>query len=92
MTLIRAVQPEFHLPAIAKEVADVTGAGDTVIATFVAAVCAGADLVEAAVVANAAAGITIGEIGTASVMPAQLRQELLLNVKNGNLVTTHSGS
>jgi D-beta-D-heptose 7-phosphate kinase/D-beta-D-heptose 1-phosphate adenosyltransferase len=92
MSLFQDGAEPTHIPTFARKVFDVTGAGDTVIATFVAAVCAGADLVEAAVVANAAAGITIGEIGTASVMPAQLRQELLLNVKNGNLVTTHSGS
>jgi D-beta-D-heptose 7-phosphate kinase/D-beta-D-heptose 1-phosphate adenosyltransferase len=93
MSLFQDGADPTHIPAFARKVFDVTGAGDTVIATFVAAVCAGADLVEAAVVANAAAGITIGEIGTASVTPHQLRHELLLNVKNGNLVTTaHSGS
>ncbi len=80
-----------HIPTFARKVFDVTGAGDTVIATFVAAVSAGADLVEAAVVANAAAGITIGEVGTASVTPEQLRKELVLNVKNGNLITTGTG-
>jgi D-beta-D-heptose 7-phosphate kinase/D-beta-D-heptose 1-phosphate adenosyltransferase len=93
MSLFQDGAEPTHIPTFARKVFDVTGAGDTVIATFVAAVCAGADLVEAAVVANAAAGITIGEVGTASVMPQQLRHELLLNVKNGNLVTTaHSRS
>jgi len=75
-----------HIPTFARDVYDVTGAGDTVIATFVSAVCAGADLVESAMMANAAAGITIGEVGTTSVTTSQLRQELKLNVRNGNLV------
>jgi len=91
MSLFQDGAEPTHIPTFARKVFDVTGAGDTVIATFVAAVCAGADLVEAAVVANAAAGIVIGEIGTASVTPQQLRHELLLNVKNGNLVTTAHG-
>ncbi|MEA3296695.1 MAG: D-glycero-beta-D-manno-heptose-7-phosphate kinase [candidate division Zixibacteria bacterium] len=85
MSLFQSGSEPTHIPAFARKVFDVTGAGDTVIATFVSAVCAGASLVEAAVVANAAAGITIGEVGTASVNPAELRRELKLNIKNGNL-------
>lgn len=91
MSLFQDGAEPTHIPTFARKVFDVTGAGDTVIATFVAAVCAGADLVEAAVVANAAAGRTIGEIGTASVTPEQLKQELLLNVKNGNLISAGPG-
>ncbi len=87
MSLFQTDQEPTHIPTFARDVYDVTGAGDTVIATFVSAVCAGADLVEAAMMANAAAGITIGEVGTASVTTSQLRQELKLNVRNGNLVT-----
>ena len=64
---------------------DVTGAGDTVIATFVSAVCAGAGLAEAALAANAGAGVTVGEIGTATVTRDELRMELERNVANGNL-------
>ncbi len=74
-----------HIPTFAKKVYDVTGAGDTVIAVFVAATCAGADLVESAIVANAGAGLTVGEIGTATVTPDDLRQELEHNIKEGNL-------
>lgn len=92
MSLFRPGVEPTHIPAFARKVFDVTGAGDTVIATFVSAVCAGADLVEAAVVANAAAGITIGEVGTASVTPGQLKRELRLNIKNGNLITATSGN
>ncbi len=80
-----------HIPTFARKVYDVTGAGDTVIAAFVSAISAGADLVEAAVVANAAAGSTIGEIGTASITAAQLRRELKLNIRNGNLVAAAKG-
>jgi D-beta-D-heptose 7-phosphate kinase/D-beta-D-heptose 1-phosphate adenosyltransferase len=81
-----------HIPTFARQVFDVTGAGDTVIATFVAAVSAGADLVEAAVMANAGAGYTVGEIGTATVTVKQLQAELERNIRNGNLtaaITNH---
>lgn len=81
-----------HIPTFARQVFDVTGAGDTVIATFVAAVSAGADLVEAAVMANAGAGYTVGEIGTATVTVRELQAELERNIRNGNLtaaVTNH---
>lgn len=77
-----------HIPTFAREVFDVTGAGDTVIATFVSAICAGAELAEAAVIANAGAGFTVGEIGTATIDRKQLRLELQQSAKNGNLVTS----
>lgn len=54
-----------HLPATAREVADVTGAGDTVVATLAAAMAAGASVVEAAHLAMAAAGIVVTRFGTA---------------------------
>ncbi|MDF1545547.1 MAG: D-glycero-beta-D-manno-heptose-7-phosphate kinase [bacterium] len=85
MSLFRAGADPTHIPTFAKKVYDVTGAGDTVIASFVSAACAGADLVESAVVANAGAGITVGEVGTASVTVPQLKKELIANVKNGHL-------
>lgn len=56
-----------HLHTAAREVYDVTGAGDTVISTFTAAACCGAIPLEAAFIANIAAGITVAEVGTASV-------------------------
>jgi D-beta-D-heptose 7-phosphate kinase/D-beta-D-heptose 1-phosphate adenosyltransferase len=65
-------QHEGHLPAAAREVADVTGAGDTVIATLALALAAGADMVEAATLANAAAGVTVGRFGPSSVTQAEL--------------------
>jgi rfaE bifunctional protein kinase chain/domain len=69
-------QNEGHLPAAAREVADVTGAGDTVIATLALALAAGADIVEAATLANAAAGVTVSKFGPASVSPEELRSAL----------------
>ncbi len=86
MSLFREDCEPTHIPTFAKKVFDVTGAGDTVIATFVSSVCAGAKLHEAAIIANAGAGITVGEVGTASGTPELLRKELHLNIKNGNLV------
>jgi D-beta-D-heptose 7-phosphate kinase/D-beta-D-heptose 1-phosphate adenosyltransferase len=63
---------EGHLAAAAREVADVTGAGDTVIATLALALAAGADIVEAATLANAAAGVTVSKFGPSSVTPEEL--------------------
>jgi D-glycero-beta-D-manno-heptose-7-phosphate kinase len=67
---------EGHLPAAAREVADVTGAGDTVIATLALALAAGADTAEAAALANAAAGVTVSKFGPASVSADELRAAL----------------
>jgi bifunctional ADP-heptose synthase (sugar kinase/adenylyltransferase) len=64
MTLFERSGMVTHLDALAHQVFDVTGAGDTVIATLSAAVAAGADLKRAARLANAAAGIVVGNIGT----------------------------
>jgi rfaE bifunctional protein kinase chain/domain len=63
----------FNIPALAKEVYDVTGAGDTVIAAASLALLSGAEIREAAQIANAAAGVVVAKIGTASVS----REELL---------------
>ncbi len=61
-----------HIPTKAKEVYDVTGAGDTVIATLTMALAAGASYVEAAKIANHAAGIVVSKLGTATVTPEEL--------------------
>ena len=61
-----------HFPSMAREVADVTGAGDTVIATLTLAVAAGASLAEAAALANHAAGIVVSRFGAATVSPQEL--------------------
>jgi rfaE bifunctional protein kinase chain/domain len=61
-----------HVAAQAREVYDVSGAGDTVIATLAVALAAGADYVEAMRLANKAGGIVVGKLGTAVVTPAEL--------------------
>ena len=61
-----------HIPAEAREVYDVTGAGDTVIATLAVLLAAGAALADAVRIANAAAGVVVGKLGTAVVLPAEL--------------------
>jgi rfaE bifunctional protein kinase chain/domain len=72
MWLLAPREGEGALPALAREVADVTGAGDTVIATMALAMAAGATLLEAAHLANQAAGISVGKFGAATVTPAEL--------------------
>ncbi len=67
---------EGTIPAVAREVADVTGAGDTVAAALALALAAGASLAEAAVIANHAAGIVVGKFGPATVTPDELRASL----------------
>ncbi|NMM10923.1 MAG: D-glycero-beta-D-manno-heptose-7-phosphate kinase [Polaromonas sp.] len=66
MTLFDA-QGELHVPAVAREVFDVTGAGDTVIATLAAMSASGLSLRDAVPIANRAAGIVVGKFGTATV-------------------------
>jgi rfaE bifunctional protein kinase chain/domain len=61
-----------HLPAVAREVSDVTGAGDTVIATLALSLAAGATMAEAASLANHAAGVVVGKFGAATLTPAEL--------------------
>lgn len=72
MTLVENSGSVHHLKAEAREVFDVSGAGDTVIATLSAALGAGIPLVQAARLANAAAGIVVGKVGTAVVHPEEL--------------------
>lgn len=76
MTLLRAGGEPLHLAARAREVYDVTGAGDTVIATLAAGLAAGLELAAATMLANLAAGIVVGKLGTASVTMSELRRAL----------------
>lgn len=69
------------VPAVAREVYDVTGAGDTVVATLAAALACGAEMIEAAMLASHAAGIVVGKVGTATARP----EEILTSVKNYHL-------
>ena len=76
MTLLRAGAEPLHLAARAREVYDVTGAGDTVIATLAASLAAGLELPAATFLANLAAGIVVGKLGAASVTASELRRAL----------------
>ncbi|WP_020650446.1 bifunctional D-glycero-beta-D-manno-heptose-7-phosphate kinase/D-glycero-beta-D-manno-heptose 1-phosphate adenylyltransferase HldE [Solimonas variicoloris] len=76
MTLIEPGQAPLHIPTEAREVFDVTGAGDTVIATLAAALAAGSTLATACRLANTAAGIVVGKLGTATVSRDELRAAL----------------
>jgi len=71
MTLYRESGP-FHVPAVAREVYDVSGAGDTVIGILGVMLAAGASFAEAVQLANKAAGIVVGKLGTAVVHPEEL--------------------
>ena len=76
MSLFEADGRITHIPAVAREVYDVTGAGDTVVGTVALALASGATMVEAARVANHAAGVVVGKVGTATVSLDELRQSL----------------
>jgi D-beta-D-heptose 7-phosphate kinase/D-beta-D-heptose 1-phosphate adenosyltransferase len=72
MLLCRRGEKPAHIPTVAQEVFDVSGAGDTVIATFTLAIAAGASPLEAAMISNHAAGVVVGKVGTAIVTPEEL--------------------
>jgi len=72
MILFEGGKPPHHVPTRAREVFDVSGAGDTVIASYVLALAAGADGVEAAELSNHAAGVVVGKLGTAVCSPEEL--------------------
>ena len=76
MTLIRRGQEPFHLPTQAKEVYDVTGAGDTVISVLAASIAAGKSFEEACALANAAAGVVVGKLGTSTLSEIELAEAI----------------
>lgn len=76
MTLVARNAEPAHYPAQAREVFDVSGAGDTVIATLAVTMAAGAPLQEAVAIANVAAGIVVGKSGTAVVRPDEIAQAM----------------
>ena len=86
LTLVRRDQEAMHLPTRAREVADVSGAGDTLVAALAVALGAGASLPDAARLANVTAGISVGKQGTATVT----RQELLGALHMRDLAATDS--
>ncbi len=76
MTLVNAQGLVMHVPAQAVEVFDVSGAGDTVIATLAASFAAGASMRQAAELANLAAGVVVGRLGTATVYRTDITSAL----------------
>ncbi len=78
MLLFDRENPPYHTPTRAKEVFDVSGAGDTAIALFTLALCSGATLQEAAEISNHGSGVVVGKFGTATVT----REELLASFQN----------
>jgi D-beta-D-heptose 7-phosphate kinase/D-beta-D-heptose 1-phosphate adenosyltransferase len=79
MTLFERGKQSINIPTVAKEVYDVTGAGDTVVGVITLATAAGASFAEAAVIANYAAGIVVGKVGTATVTPDELKEAINRN-------------
>jgi len=76
MTLFEVGKPPVHVRAAAKSVFDVTGAGDTVVATLALALAGGVPLPDAVRVASAAAGVVVSKVGTATVSPDELAAAL----------------
>ncbi|KPV39141.1 heptose 1-phosphate adenyltransferase [Thiohalorhabdus denitrificans] len=86
VTLVRAGQETVHFPTRAREVYDVTGAGDTVIATLGTALAAGESWEASVSLANLAAGVVVGRLGTVGVTPAELRRAQLAEERGGKRV------
>lgn len=80
MTLFEGNGKTTQIPTVARKVFDVSGAGDTVIATLALALAAGLTARQAAVLANLAAGVVVGEIGTATVAASRLKEILIETV------------
>jgi D-beta-D-heptose 7-phosphate kinase/D-beta-D-heptose 1-phosphate adenosyltransferase len=77
MSLFQGGEKPVNVPAVASEVYDATGAGDTVIACATLALAAGASLLEAATLANHAASIVVRRVGTAQAAPEELAESLV---------------
>ena len=75
MSLFRRDQEPLHIPTVAREVFDVTGAGDTVLAVLGLALAGGLSREEAAILANVAAGIAVSKLGTSTVSPEEIIEE-----------------
>jgi D-beta-D-heptose 7-phosphate kinase / D-beta-D-heptose 1-phosphate adenosyltransferase len=78
MTLLQKNHAPIHIPAQAREVFDITGAGDTVIAVLGAALAAGCSMLEASQLANLAAGLAVGRLGTATITIQELQELIAL--------------
>tara|TARA_R110002126_G_scaffold687_3_gene4275 strand:- start:4729 stop:6162 length:1434 start_codon:yes stop_codon:yes gene_type:complete len=88
MSLLRRNIEPLHLPILAKDVFDVTGAGDTVISVLAASVASGKTLEEACFLANTAAGIVVGKLGTSSVSAIELAKVIDNQAENDYGVLT----
>ena len=88
---LSAADAEGRIPAVAREVSDVTGAGDTVVATLALALAAGATMAEAAMLANHAAGIVVGKFGPATVTAEELARDCLTGPRPTRTVTYTPG-
>jgi len=84
MSLFRADGATLHIPTVAREVYDVTGAGDTVLAVLSLGLASGMALEEAAALANAAAGIAVGKLGTSTVTAAEILAEVASGHKDSD--------
>ena len=89
MLLCESRKKAAHIPTVAQQVFDVSGAGDTVIAVFTAAIVAGASPVEAAILANCAAGVVVGKVGTATTTTHELMESLPVST---SLLDPHRGT
>lgn len=76
MSLFRKNGATLHIPTVAREVYDVSGAGDTVLALLSLGIAAGMSMDDAAALANTAAGIAVGKLGTSTVSPAEIMAEV----------------
>lgn len=88
MTLLQPNKEALHLPTFAKEVFDVTGAGDTVISVLAASLAAGKSLEQACALANAAAGIVVGKLGTSTLSTIELTEAIHGSRQSGYGVVT----
>lgn len=88
MTLLQGDRAPYHLPAQAREVFDVTGAGDTVVSVLAAALAAGENLEHSTLLANLAAGLVVAKLGTAAISGPELRRAIQLQEGSGRGVMT----
>ncbi len=88
MTLLQPNKPALHLPTFAKEVFDVTGAGDTVISVLAASLSSGKSLEQACALANAAAGVVVGKLGTSTLSTIELMEAIHGSRQSGFGVVT----
>ena len=82
MMLFRKDQQPYHTPTRAREIFDVSGAGDTAISLYTLALAAGATPEESAEIANHAAGVVVGKLGTATCSRAELEESFMKDLSS----------